>query len=129
MLIEAIDLLDSNCQTSRKIWDCHIRVTASFALVILSGKHDENIRIIFISDNTVPARNLSSCLALAELVVFLGRVEALGERDPSRLGFEIDGGPPWPKTVNRHLQIQRHPSARRSGMVQKLGRYGERASR
>jgi hypothetical protein len=38
----------------------------------------------------------SSCLALAELVVFLGHIEALGERDPSRLGFEIDSGPPWP---------------------------------
>src|SRR5271156_3049627 len=36
-----LDLLDSNCRTSRKIWDCHTRVTASFAPVILSGKHDE----------------------------------------------------------------------------------------
>ena len=53
----SVDLLDSNCRTSRKIWDCHIRVTASFAPVILSGKHDENIRNIFISDNADPARN------------------------------------------------------------------------
>ena len=71
----SVGLLDSNRRTSRKIWDCHIRVTASFAPVILSGKHDENIKP-------------------AELVVFLGHIEVLG--DPSRLGFEIDGGPPWP---------------------------------
>jgi hypothetical protein len=40
-------------------------------------------------------------LALAELVVFLGHIEALGEGDPSRLGFEIDGGPPC-----RRLQLK-----------------------
>ncbi|MFZ2107558.1 MAG: hypothetical protein WAV18_19645 [Roseiarcus sp.] len=33
------------------------------------------------------------------------------------------------KTVYRHLQIQRHPSARTSEMVRKLGPYGERVSR
>ena len=38
----------------------------------------------------------SSCLAPAELVVFLGHIEALGEGHPSRLGFEIDGDPLGP---------------------------------
>ena len=38
----SVDLLCRNCRTSRKVWNCHIRVTASFSSVILSGKHDEN---------------------------------------------------------------------------------------